>query len=321
MTDPRDRIDDLAERRGRAARRRRREPSSGSGGEPAAARSAGRVISAAGARGRRRGGASRHPEDRQPLLQGSSRPGRGQRRGGRQRRHRRRGRRSRPAGQRQPERKLRHARSRRPRHPCRRTASGDPVPANFQPTSVTFIGPHIGAVIGQAGTPGHCTAAPTAPRWRARRTTARAGTGVSAPLPGARTGASGVSQLRFLDTSDGWAFGPQLWVTHDGGAALDPGADLRAAGHRPGDGREPRVRALRHLHGQRRRTTRRTAPASRSTVRRRRRPVAARARRRPRTCRPPRAAATSASLLLTGGPGGGTGYLLSPVGRAAAAGR
>ena len=40
---------------------------------------------------------------------------------------------------------------------------------------------------------------------------------MSAPLTGPPAGALGVSQLRFLDTHDGWAFGPQLWVTHDGG--------------------------------------------------------------------------------------------------------
>ena len=95
--------------------------------------------------------------------------------------------------------------------------SGNAVPANFQPTSVTFIGPHIGAVIGQAGTPGHCASA---------YCTSLAGTsdygtswyGVSAPLTGPPAGALGVSQIRFLDIRDGWAFGPQLWVTHDGGA-------------------------------------------------------------------------------------------------------
>jgi hypothetical protein len=93
--------------------------------------------------------------------------------------------------------------------------SGDPVPQNFQPTSVTFVGA-IGAVIGQAGTQGHCATA---------YCTSLAGTsnygstwyGVSAPVTGGPEGSSGVSQIRFLNTSDGWAFGPQLWVTHDGG--------------------------------------------------------------------------------------------------------
>lgn len=93
--------------------------------------------------------------------------------------------------------------------------SGQPVPANFQPTSVTFIGQEIGAVIGQAGTPDRCAT---------RYCTSLAGTsnygaswyGVSAPLTGAPRGATGVSQIRFLN-SDGWAFGPQLWVSHDSG--------------------------------------------------------------------------------------------------------
>jgi hypothetical protein len=92
-----------------------------------------------------------------------------------------------------------------------------PVPGNFQPTSVTFIGAHTGAVIGQAGTTGSCAS---------RYCTSLAGTmdygqkwfGVSAPQTGAPDGASGVGQLRFLNDQYGWAFGPQLWVTDDDGA-------------------------------------------------------------------------------------------------------
>src|SRR5271157_5883350 len=56
------------------------------------------------------------------------------------------------------------------------------VPPNFQPTSVTFV-------------------------WA----------GAAAPMTGAADGATGVSQVRFLNSSDGWAFGPELWVTHTGG--------------------------------------------------------------------------------------------------------
>lgn len=97
------------------------------------------------------------------------------------------------------------------------TGSGSLVPPNFRPTSVTFVGLTIGAVIGQAGTRGHCATA---------YCTSLAGTsdygtnwyGVSAPLTGAPDGSSGVGQIRFLNTSDGWAFGPQLWATTDGGA-------------------------------------------------------------------------------------------------------
>src|SRR5215472_5650777 len=96
---------------------------------------------------------------------------------------------------------------------------GNPVPPNFKPTSVTFVSLSTGAVIGQAGTPGHCAIIPAV-------CTSLAGTsdygtswyGVSAPLTGAPDGSSGVGQLRFLDGRNGWAFGPELWVTHDGGA-------------------------------------------------------------------------------------------------------
>jgi photosystem II stability/assembly factor-like uncharacterized protein len=41
---------------------------------------------------------------------------------------------------------------------------------------------------------------------------------VSAPHAGAPDGSHGVSQLRFLNIREGWAFGPELFVTHDGGA-------------------------------------------------------------------------------------------------------
>jgi hypothetical protein len=45
----------------------------------------------------------------------------------------------------------------------------------------------------------------------------RTWTGVPAPVTGAPDGATGVSQVRFLNLQDGWAFGPELWVTHTGG--------------------------------------------------------------------------------------------------------
>lgn len=91
---------------------------------------------------------------------------------------------------------------------------GNPPP-DFRPTSVTFVGPHTGAIIGQAGPP--CAT---------RYCTSLAGTsdyggswyGVNAPLTGAPDGSTGVGQIRFLNFHDGWAFGPALWVTHNGGA-------------------------------------------------------------------------------------------------------
>ncbi len=91
-----------------------------------------------------------------------------------------------------------------------------PVPANFRPSSVTFIGTHTGWVIGQAGTPGHCATQYCTSVARTDNA-GKTWTGVPAPLTGPADGAAGVSQIRFLDAEDGWAFGPGLYATHDGG--------------------------------------------------------------------------------------------------------
>ena len=91
-----------------------------------------------------------------------------------------------------------------------------PVPANFQPTSVTFIGLHTGWVIGQAGTPGHC-ATPYCTSVARTDSAGQTWQGGPAPLAGPADGATGVSQIRFLNLDNGWAFGPGLFATHDGG--------------------------------------------------------------------------------------------------------
>lgn len=95
------------------------------------------------------------------------------------------------------------------------------APPNFQATSVTFVGMSTGWVIGQAGVPGHCA---TQYCTSIARTDNAGQTwyGVPAPLTGAPSGGSGVSQIRFLNESDGWAFGPELWATHDGGQTWTP---------------------------------------------------------------------------------------------------
>ncbi len=93
-------------------------------------------------------------------------------------------------------------------------------PPNFRPTSVTAVGggPNglIGAVIGQAGTPGHCATKDCT----SLATTLNYGAswyGLSAPVAPGPSGSAGVSELRFANTSDGWAFGPALYATSDGG--------------------------------------------------------------------------------------------------------
>src|SRR5260370_38280312 len=97
-----------------------------------------------------------------------------------------------------------------------------------------------GGGIGEAGKAGHCPIV-------ASDCTSLAGTsdygttwyGVSAPVTGAPDGSHGVSQLRFLTIRDGGAFGPELFVTHDGGAHWKReqtdgmrGTDLETAGDR-----------------------------------------------------------------------------------------
>jgi hypothetical protein len=93
------------------------------------------------------------------------------------------------------------------------------APPNFAAASVTFVGASTGYVIGQAGTPGQCKG-PNPDICTSLAGTSDGGRtwhGVPAPVTGVPQGGSGVSQLRFYDTSDGWAFGPGLWATHDGG--------------------------------------------------------------------------------------------------------
>src|ERR1700722_6148920 len=107
------------------------------------------------------------------------------------------------------------------------------VPGNFRPSSVTFVSTKTGWVIGQAGTPGHCaTRYCTSVAW-----TLDAGAtwhGLPAPVTGPADGATGVSQIRFLNGVDGWAFGPQLYATHDGGHDWAKGGTGRQRGTPPG---------------------------------------------------------------------------------------
>ena len=96
-----------------------------------------------------------------------------------------------------------------------------PVPGNFRPTSVTFVGTRTGWVIGQALTPGHCA---TQVCTSVARTddAGRTWAGRPAPMAGAADGATGLSQIRFLNLDDGWAYGPQLYATHDGSRTWAP---------------------------------------------------------------------------------------------------
>ena len=98
--------------------------------------------------------------------------------------------------------------------------SGGSAQAGFAPVSVTFVSSEEGWVLGTAPCAGGgCTAI--------RRTTdgGQTWTAVGAPAtplsqgpvqPGSTPGIMG---LRFADPRDGWAYGPDLWATHDGGTS------------------------------------------------------------------------------------------------------
>ncbi|HTU74497.1 MAG TPA: hypothetical protein VMG38_13360 [Trebonia sp.] len=91
---------------------------------------------------------------------------------------------------------------------------GGPVPANFEPTSVTFVSSNAGWAIGQAGTPGHCANSVPTICTSIVRTTDSGQTWRGIPAPSTNQ----VTGIRFLDGVNGWAYGPDLWSTHDGGS-------------------------------------------------------------------------------------------------------
>jgi hypothetical protein len=91
--------------------------------------------------------------------------------------------------------------------------TGGAVPGNFQPTSVTFVGQHTGWAIGQAGTSGSCVNANPNICTSVVLTQDGGQTWRGVPAPDTL----GVSAIRFLNGQDGWAYGPELWSTHNYG--------------------------------------------------------------------------------------------------------
>ncbi len=94
------------------------------------------------------------------------------------------------------------------------------TPSGFEAASVTFVSSEDGWALGSVscGSSAPCAAIvkttdggrtwtqATAPQTALHRAPVQPGSG------------AGVSGIRFANASDGWAFGPDLWSTHDGGA-------------------------------------------------------------------------------------------------------
>jgi hypothetical protein len=104
------------------------------------------------------------------------------------------------------------------------TASGrvnTPVylPPDFLPSSVTWDSLSTGWVMGPGGTPGQCANTNPDICTSVARTDDGGQTwqGLPAPPVGGPETAAGVTSLRFLNATYGWAFGPELWATDDGG--------------------------------------------------------------------------------------------------------
>jgi len=94
---------------------------------------------------------------------------------------------------------------------------GGPVPRGFRVASVTFVSANDGWVLGTTRTCAH------APCTSVLRTTNGGRSWVGIPAPKyklARSGMSaGLQRLRFANAVDGYAYGSQLWVTHNGGSS------------------------------------------------------------------------------------------------------
>ncbi|HEY2428239.1 MAG TPA: hypothetical protein VGI06_04875 [Acidimicrobiales bacterium] len=114
---------------------------------------------------------------------------------------------------------------------------GGPVPSGFQPSSVSFVSAADGWALGDApcGRPPCTSVVRTVDGGRTWR-------GVPAPVapfdasPGRLGTGTGVYGVRFADRRDGWAYGTQVWATHDAGATwhqvalpgLTPGEQVEA---------------------------------------------------------------------------------------------
>ncbi len=93
------------------------------------------------------------------------------------------------------------------------------VPPDFLPLSATFVSAQEGWVLGSAPCGGaRCPSIARTLNGGATWSSISAPSTTIANNVGSQLpGGSGISSLRFADPMNGWAFGPELWATHDGG--------------------------------------------------------------------------------------------------------
>ncbi len=92
-----------------------------------------------------------------------------------------------------------------------------PVPKGFVPSSVTFVSLDEGWVVGSAPCQ-NATCLVLLKTLNAGRTWVSVQAPPTAFSDGDSQDLASVDQIRFADPNDGWAYGPALWSTHDGGA-------------------------------------------------------------------------------------------------------
>jgi hypothetical protein len=92
--------------------------------------------------------------------------------------------------------------------------AGGSVPAGFEPASVTFVSTETGFVLGEAG--GSASLVRTSDDGASWVSLQGPPAAYVTPFDARQSSAAQVSEVRFADPMDGWAYGPSLFATHDG---------------------------------------------------------------------------------------------------------
>lgn len=97
------------------------------------------------------------------------------------------------------------------------------VPAGFSAQSISWLTPTHGWVLGTeaCGKAGNCAKSQVIDTSNGGKTWRLDGT-IAAQIPKAGNGSAGITELRFATAKIGWAFGPSLYSTVDGGKTWKP---------------------------------------------------------------------------------------------------